>query len=53
MPGEIENPRKLSQDSWSPSRDLIPGLSEYEAGILTNIQRFLMYVFCEYNIMEH
>jgi hypothetical protein len=27
--------KPLSQDSRSPDRDLNPGLSEYEAGVLT------------------
>jgi hypothetical protein len=35
----LEGPRKtvqnLSQDSWSPGRDLNPRPPEYEAGVLT------------------
>jgi hypothetical protein len=31
--------KKLSQDSHSSGRDLNPGLTEYEAGVLTNEKR--------------
>jgi hypothetical protein len=31
------NPRKLGQDIWSPSRDVNPGPSEYEAEVLTSL----------------
>jgi hypothetical protein len=27
--------KNLSQDTWSPNRDLNPGPSKYEAGVLT------------------
>jgi hypothetical protein len=32
--------RNLSQDSRYPSRDLNPGLSEYETGLLATLPRF-------------
>jgi hypothetical protein len=36
LPGRTgENHENLSQDSLSPDRDLNPGPSEYEAGVLT------------------
>jgi hypothetical protein len=33
--GLRKNTKTLSQDSWCAGEDLNPGLSEYEAGVLT------------------
>jgi hypothetical protein len=35
--GTEESHKGVSQDSWSPGRDLNPGLPEYEAGVLTTL----------------
>jgi hypothetical protein len=43
LPGGNEKTTKsLSQDSWSPGRDLNPEPAEYEAGILTTGPRRLV-----------
>jgi hypothetical protein len=35
LEGLRKNHKNVSQDSWSPGRDLNPGPSKYEAGVLT------------------
>jgi hypothetical protein len=42
-----ENHGSLSQDSWSPLRNLNPGPPEYEAGVLTTRLRSSVDFYCK------